>query len=257
MLPTLFVSHGSPTLLIDDCAAHDFLAGLGAQFERPRAILCVSAHWEARRPTLSAASLPETIHDFSGFPEQLFQARYDAPGSPEVAREAEALLAGSGLDVEISPDRGLDHGVWVPLALMYPDAGIPVLQLSIQSANDAEHHRRLGEVLRPLRERGVLIMGSGGATHNLRELNWRDIGAAPHAHVAAFESWLVDAVSGGKSDELVGWASRAPDPRRIHPTVEHFLPLFVPLGAASAPEGRALHRSFTFAALSMAAFAWR
>ncbi len=256
MLPSIFVSHGSPTLLIDDCAARDFLAGLGEQIGRPSVILCVSAHWEAMRPTLNAAAMPETIHDFQGFPERLFQERYDAPGSPEIAGEAAALLASSGLEGDIDPGRGLDHGAWVPLKLMYPAADIPVVQLSVQSALDAEHHRRVGEALRPLRERGVLIMGSGGATHNLRELNWREMNAPPQPHVAAFENWLVTSVSNGSVDELVNWRTCAPEAQRIHPTVEHFFPLFVPLGAATSPRGRVLHRSFTFAALSMAAFAW-
>jgi 4,5-DOPA dioxygenase extradiol len=256
MVPSLFVSHGSPTLIQDDCEARSFLAGLGAQLGRPSAVICASAHWDSFNPAFTGALQPSTIHDFHGFPPELYRISYAAPGSAELAAEAASLVAGEGLRTEVDPVRGIDHGAWVPLKLMYPDADVPVIQLSVQSLRNAEHHRAIGEALRPLREKGVLVMGSGGATHNLRELDWNDMNAAPREHVANFEEWLVSAVIEGRVADLTDWKKRAPKPERIHPTPEHFLPLFVPLGAGSEPKGRVLHRSFTFGALSMAAFAW-
>ena len=260
-LPAVFVSHGAPTLALDRAdETHAFLAGLGrALGEKPRGVICVSAHWEASTPTLGAAPSPSTIHDFYGFPDALYRIRYAAPGDPGLARRAKTMLDAAGLSAREDAQRGFDHGAWVPLSLAYPNADVPVIQLSVQSELDAAHHVALGRALAPLRDEGILILGSGGATHDLRRamLAMRSEATTLAPDVAAFEAWLVEHIEGGDTDTLVAWTTEAPHPRRNHPTPEHFLPLFVPLGAAPAgTKGRVLHRSFAYGALSMAAFAW-
>ena len=256
---SVFVSHGAPTLAIDPHdPTHVFLQGLGELVGKPRGIVCVSAHWEAKVPTLGAAPSPPTIHDFYGFPEALYRIRYGAPGDPALAKRAHALLEAAGISVREDAQRGFDHGAWVPLSLAWPHANVPVVQLSVQSGLDASHHLALGRALSPLRDEGILVLGSGGATHDLRRamLGGREDAPVPH-DVEQFEAWLVSNVENGATDTLVGWESNAPFARQNHPTPEHFLPLFVPLGAAPAgTKGRVLHRRFAYGALSMAAFAW-
>jgi 4,5-DOPA dioxygenase extradiol len=252
--PALFVSHGAPTLPFEPVAAREFLCGLGGLISRPKAILAVSAHWDTAVPTVSAAERPETIHDFSGFPPELYRLRYEAPGAPALAQRVAALLGRAGLAVEIAADRGLDHGAWVPLMLAYPDADIPVAQLSIQSGRGPAWHWKLGEALQPLREEGVLILASGSATHNLREFGRHVRDAAPLGYVAAFNEWLAAALTGGQRDDLLDYRSRAPDAARNHPTDEHLLPLFVAAGAGSTGRGERLHASYTYGALAMDAY---
>ena len=254
--PTVFVSHGAPTTFLEPGATHAFLAGLGGELGKPRAIVCVSAHWEAGAPTVSAAARPATVHDFSGFPEELDRVAYPAAGDPALAGRIVELLRAAGLPAGRDPSRGLDHGAWVPLGLMYPDADVPVVQLSVQTRLGARHHLDLGRALAPLRSAGVLVLGSGGATHNLREYFGTTADARVPPYVAAFESWLCDGVASGAEDALVDYLAEGPDARRNHPTQEHFLPLFVPLGAAASPRGRILHRAFDHGVLSLAAFAW-
>lgn len=182
-LPALFISHGAPTLALEPGPTRGFLAQLGSGFERPRAILSISAHWETPAPEISAVLQPETIHDFYGFPEALYAMRYPAPGAPELAARAVQLLAGSGIGA-VTAQRGLDHGAWVPLMLMYSQADIPVTQLSVQSVLGPEHHWRMGEALRPLRDEGVLIIASGSVTHNLREFGRHRYDSPPPSWVS-------------------------------------------------------------------------
>ena len=255
-LPSLFVSHGAPTLALESGGTADFLRGLGQTLGRPSAIVCISAHWDRPSPTVSGASRPRTIHDFLGFPPQLYALRYEAPGAPELAREIAEALAGAGLPAQLDEARGLDHGVWVPLSLMYPEADLPVVALSVQSGAGPRHHFDLGRALGPFRERGVLVIGSGGATHNLRDVMRHPPHAPPLSYAQEFTEWLCRAVTQGNTDALLGYQASAPHAQRAHPTAEHFLPLFVALGAADAPSGRILHRDITHGALSLAAFAW-
>lgn len=257
-LPALFVSHGSPMLALEDGPARRFLTGLAADLPRPKAILVVSAHWETRTPVVSAASAPETIHDFGrGFPKALFAIRYSAPGAPELAARTAELLTAAGLPVSVHPDRGLDHGAWVPLGLAWPDADVPMTQLSIQPHLGPEWHRRLGEALRPLREEGVLIVASGALTHNLGEFFGRDLDAEAPDWVVAFGNWMHGAVTEGRADEALDYRSRAPHAARNHPTEEHLLPLFVAMGAGTpGAAGRRLHSSHTYGVLAMDAYAF-
>ncbi|MBM3358208.1 MAG: dioxygenase [Betaproteobacteria bacterium] len=253
--PAIFVSHGSPTLPLERSAAVEFFRGLGASLGRPQAILAVSAHWDTARPAVSAAERPETIHDFRGFPPELYRLRYPAPGAPQLAARAAKLLEGADLQPQIDPARGLDHGAWTPLLLMYPDADIPVTQLSIQSRLGPGHHVRVGQALRPLLNEGVLIFASGGATHNLRELSHQRGNPVPQPWVVEFNEWLADAILSQRREDLVDYRNKAPHAARNHPTDEHLIPLFVVLGAGD-PAGatRRLHSSIVSGVISMDAY---
>ena len=253
-LPSLFVSHGAPTLLTDPCPARDFLAGLGPALPRPRAILCVSAHWTTADPRLTGSPSPGVIHDFHGFPDGLYALDYPAPGDPGLAGRVAGLL--DGLGPAVDPERGLDHGAWVPLRLIYPEADLPVVQLSVSPARGPAWHVALGRRLRPLRAEGVLVLASGGATHNLRDFARHALDAPPQAYAREFADWLTAAVEAGDEDALADVWNRAPQAARNHPTPEHLLPFHVALGAGGGNAGRLLHDSFTFGVLSMAAYAW-
>jgi 4,5-DOPA dioxygenase extradiol len=256
-LPAIFLSHGSPDLPLKPNAATAFLKQLGAELEKPKAILVISAHWGTNQPTVSAASAPRTIHDFSGFPAELYQMTYPAPGAPDLAQRVVELLTQAGIQADIHPQRGLDHGAWVPLLLMYPEADIPVAQLSIQPYADPTHHLAIGRALAPLRQEGVLILASGSATHNLWELGRYAHQQTPPDWVQEFSDWLAGAIAHRKTDDLLNYRQLAPYAERNHPTDEHFLPLFLAMGAGGEQtEGRSLHDSYTFGILSMAAYAF-
>ncbi len=251
-MPTIFVSHGSPTLILDDVPARAFLASLGRQLPRPKAIIAVSAHWDTDVPAVSLARKPETIHDFYGFPEALYRLHYNAPGAPELA-ERVAKLTGAAHD----PHRGLDHGAWVPAMLGWPEADVPIFQLSVQPEESPAHHVALGRKLECLREEGVLVMGSGSATHNLRALVRGGGELEPEPWAKAFDDWLAETLEKGDEAALADYRAQAPYAREAHPTDEHFLPLHVAFGAAGeGARGRPLHRSFTLGNLSMASYAF-
>ncbi len=253
-LPALFISHGAPTLALEPGPTRGFLAQLGSGFERPRAILSISAHWETPAPEISAVLQPETIHDFYGFPEALYAMRYPAPGAPELAARAVQLLAGSGIGA-VTAQRGLDHGAWVPLMLMYSQADIPVTQLSVQSVLGPEHHWRMGEALRPLRDEGVLIIASGSVTHNLREFGRHRYDSPPPSWVSEFNDWLHDRTIALDRSALLDYRARAPHAARNHPTEEHLLPLFAAAGAATPGAlPQRLHAAYTYGVISMDAY---
>ncbi len=257
ILPAVFVSHGAPTLAVEENDTTDFLKQLGRMLGKPRAVLCVSAHWNTGAPAVSAAERPRTIHDFGGFAEELYSISYPAPGAPTLAARVAELLGGSGIDCSVSAERGLDHGAWVPLRLLYPEADVPVAQLSIQPQLDPIHHLRLGRALAPLRGEGVLLLATGSVTHNLSTLA---PGGPPPVWAREFDEWLFRKITRGEEDELLNYRSLAPHARLAHPTDEHLLPLFVALGAGSDGEGildgRALHRGWTVGSLSMAAYSF-
>lgn len=207
---------------------------LAARLARPAAVLMISAHWTTRLPVISGARQPETIHDFGGFPAELYALRYSAPGAPELAQHIKQQLAIAGIAAGIEASRGLDHGAWVPLRALFPAADVPVLQLSVQPERCPRHHYALGAALAPLAGENVLIVGSGHLTHNLMDY-MRPAGDRPAADTRAFRDWVHARLMDGSQDAddaLFDWQQRAPAPRFAHPTVEHFLPLFVALGAA-------------------------
>ena len=250
MLPSLFISHGSPMMPLRDQPARDFLLGLGAQFERPRAIVMASAHWDTERPAVNAVGVNGTIHDFYGFPPALYALRYPAPGDVGLAAEIAALIGG-----DLDHERGLDHGAWVPLLLMYPDHDIPVIQVSLQSYLGTEHHLLLGKALAPLRERGILVIGSGGLTHNLRRMRAPEENSPAAPDVDAFADWMHAALVEGRTDDLLDYRRRAPQAAMQHPTDEHLLPLYVAMGAGGATATR-LHASTSYGVLRMDTYAF-
>ncbi|KAL5704123.1 hypothetical protein ACHQM5_022596 [Ranunculus cassubicifolius] len=258
-MDTFFISHGSPTLSIDDnLAARHFLKSFKDKVftEKPKSILVVSAHWETSEPTVNVVNGNlDTIHDFYGFPKVMYQLKYPAPGAPDLAKRTKALLMEGGFKrVKEDKARGLDHGAWVPLMLMYPNADIPVCQLSVQTNMDATYHYKMGQALAPLREEGVLIIGSGSATHNLRELNRGDDGSiVPWAE--DFDTWLKESLLNGKYDDVNHWDSKAPFAKRAHPRPEHFYPLHVALGAAGEKaKAELLHSSWSLGTLSYSSY---
>jgi 4,5-DOPA dioxygenase extradiol len=229
---TLFVSHGSPLHALDEHGAGRAWRALADSLPKPRAVLVVSAHWETTRPMLTAAGRLETIHDFGGFPPELYRLRYEPAGAPDVAAEAAALLRSAGFEAALDGQRGIDHGAWVPLRWMYPAADVPVVQLSVQPRLDPGHHLALGQALAPLVTRDVLVIGSGHVTHNLRDwFTLRDTGPVP-TYVPQFADWLAAQLLARDEAALLDYRARAPSAARAHPTEEHFQPLFVAWGAA-------------------------
>ena len=232
MLPTLFLSHGSPMHALEPGAAGDVWAALGKRLARPRALVVASAHWETNVPMLTGNARPQTIHDFFGFPDPLYRLRYPAAGEPSIAARAAELLKAAGFTAAIDGGRGLDHGAWAPLLHMYPDADIPVVQVSVQTPLGTRHHLALGRALAPLAAEDVLLVGSGHLTHNLRDWMRGDGDAAPAPYAREFQSWVNARIAERDLDTLADYRASAPHGVRSHPTEEHFLPLFFALGAA-------------------------
>jgi 4,5-DOPA dioxygenase extradiol len=270
-LPTLFLSHGSPMHAVESGLAGEAWQQLARALPRPRAVLMVSAHWETATPLLTGGDRPTTIHDFGGFPQELYALSYPAPGSPELAQQAAAFLKDAGLPASVNGCRGLDHGAWVPLLRMYPQHDVPVVQLSVQPSLGPEHHLRVGEALVPLASDGVLVVGSGHVTHNLRD--WMSqasaLGAShggrgatpgkgalpPLPYVVEFSDWLEDRLVQDDREAVLAYRERGPSAVRAHPTEEHFLPLFVAWGAAGeGARAQRVHHSIDVGALSMDAY---
>jgi 4,5-DOPA dioxygenase extradiol len=232
-LPSVFISHGSPMHALQPGPAGEAWRALGRRLPRPRAILIASAHWETSLPMLTGSAKPETIHDFYNFPEPLYRLRYPAPGAPEVAQRAQALLRNAGFSAAIDGCRGLDHGAWAPLLYAYPEHDVPVVQISVQPALGPRHHLQVGKALRELSEEGVLIVGSGHMTHNLRD--WARGQGKPEPYAREFQAWVFEKLKEKDLEALADYRSRSPHGVRAHPTDEHFLPLFIALGAAQEP----------------------
>lgn len=235
-LPALFISHGAPTL-VDDRLWPTQLRALAGDLPRPRQILIVSAHWEAAPLMLGATETVPLTYDFFGFPARYYEATYPAPGAPDLADRIAKLMPDS--EQVVRTDRGLDHGAYVPLSVMYPDADIPVLQMSLPTL-EPDRLLEVGRRLRPLRDRGVLIIGSGFTTHGLPFLSrqhWADPSAPPPGWSREFDAWAREALERGDVEALAAFRDRAPGMPHAHPTIEHFAPMFVTLGAASDAEG--------------------
>ncbi|MCW8902378.1 DODA-type extradiol aromatic ring-opening family dioxygenase [Sedimenticola sp.] len=249
--PTLFISHGAPDFILTEQEAVAALREIGERFPQPRAIVVISAHWTRHPLGITAGTAHQTIHDFGGFPEALYQLAYPAKGDPELATSIADSLTTHGFDTELISDRGLDHGVWIPLMLSYPHADIPVVQVSLPSS-ELKECARLGKALMPLREHGMLIIGSGGSVHNLGAMNREG-----HTDVWAsgFESWLQKAVEGNRFDDLLTAEQATPLFRTAHPTLEHFAPLVTAWAAGDQTRpGKRLHHSFTYGNIGMSMF---
>jgi 4,5-DOPA dioxygenase extradiol len=256
--PSLFISHGMPVMAILPSPTHHFLKNLGKKLGRPKAVVCISAHWETYAPMLSGAVYPETIHDFYGFPQQLYEITYPAPGDPSLASKIMEEFSRDGISSKIDYEKGFDHGAWVPLCLMYPEADIPVIQLSIQGDLGPDHHFHMGETLARLRGEGMLIMGSGGATHNLEDIHGRKMHDEPVSYAVNFDTWLEKTITSGDITSLLDYKRQGPEAEKNHPyPSDHFLPLFVPLGAAKNRfKGELIHKEFIYGILSLAAYMW-
>lgn len=265
-MPSLFISHGSPDTVLADTAATAFMKRYAAEIERPKAIVVASAHFEVPgRIAVSVDADPETIHDFGGFDQRLYEMHYNAPGEPDLAKRIVADLEGAGFKAQAASNRGFDHGTWVPLALLYPDADIPVVQVSVDPTQDAAYHLRLGRALASLADEDILVIGSGSFTHNLGEAfkalraGRRD--ADVPDWVAAFAEWMDARIREGDMAALEDWTAQAPHALQNHPTPEHLMPLYVAIGAALGEGGREwkaepIHSSREFGALAMDAYAF-
>lgn len=255
--PALFVPHGSPNFALQAGAAGQVLAEVARSLATPRAIIVVSAHWATTTTTVGFAERPATIHDFYGFPAALYALSYPASGAPAAAVEVVEALHSAGLPVAQDPVRGLDHGAWIPLRRMFPDADLPVIPLSLPRGGPAAAYR-LGQALAPLLTRNFLLLASGNLTHNLADYQRiaQRGGPAP-AYVQAFTDWLAERLAAGDIDSLLNYRRLAPDATNAHPSDEHLLPLFVALGAAGAsPSVNRLHAGIDDYVIAMDAYAF-
>jgi 4,5-DOPA dioxygenase extradiol len=230
LLPVLFLGHGSPMNALEQNRYTEAWSAIGAEMPRPKAILCVSAHWYTRGSALTINTAPETIHDFGGFPHELFQMQYPAPGDPQLARRVQQLL--SPVRTELSENWGLDHGTWSVLCHVYPDASVPVVQLSIDAMQPPEFHYETGRRLAPLRDEGVLILGSGNVVHNLRAYAWAG-SADPLPWAVNFENRAREILMAGDYAELIDYPKLGRDAMLSIPTPEHYLPLLYVAGAGA------------------------
>lgn len=252
--PSLFVSHGSPMFAVRPGLLGPNLRALGDSLQDVRAILVVSPHWQTRGFKVTAAEQLETIHDFVGFPAELYELQYSPKGSPSLATEVVDLLRSQGFDASLDEARGIDHGAWVPLMHMLPSASLPVLQLSMPMSLSAADALALGEALAPLRDQGVMIVGSGSLTHNLYEFRQH---ISDPEYAAEFASWVHSAVLSRDVSALLEYRTRSRFGARAHPTEEHYLPLLVALGASSEEDiARLVEGGMTDGILSMDSFVW-
>ncbi|MCV4261605.1 DODA-type extradiol aromatic ring-opening family dioxygenase [Pseudomonas capsici] len=249
MFPSLFISHGSPMLALEPGESGPVLARLASEMPAPKAIVIVSAHWESNELIVNGNPQPETWHDFGGFPAALFAVQYPARGLPTLSAEVVELLTANGLPARIDSRRPFDHGVWVPLSLMYPQADIPVVQVSLPSRQGPALQTRVGQALSSLREQGVLIIGSGSITHNLRKLDWNAGPESIEPWAKAFRDWMIERLENDDEAALHDYRALAPHAVRNHPSDEHLLPLYFARGAG----GRfsIAYQGFTMGALGM------
>lgn len=253
-MPSLFVSHGAPTFATEPAQAGPLLRQLGARLPPPAAVLVLSPHWMTPTLRVGASAAPPTVHDFGGFPAELYAIEYPAPGAPALARRAVDLLRAAGLPAEADPHQGLDHGAWVPVRHLFPQADVPVLQISMPRALDPAGALALGRALAPLADDGVLLVGSGSITHNLYEFRG-DLGAAAEPYACEFVDWVRGALARHDEDAVVDYLRRAPHARRAHPTPDHYLPLPFALGAAApAAPVRVIDGGMTYGMLAMDAY---
>ena len=248
---SIFVGHGAPTLATSSHPATDFLRELGARIGKPRAVIFASPHRQGTSFDAGAAPAFSAWHDFGGFPRELYEIQYSPHGDPALAARVSQVLVEAGLPSRLSADARVDHGIWVPLRLMWPDADVPVMPVA-QLGSGTEAHYRLGQALAPLAAEGYLVIGSGSITHNLADLDRGNEFAAPQPWAREFDDWIASRIETGAIDELLDYRKLAPHALRAHPTEDHLMPLFVALGAGGA--GTALYRGFSYATISMSGY---
>ncbi|MBO8171925.1 MAG: dioxygenase [Bacillaceae bacterium] len=251
MFPSLFLCHGAPTLALEDQPYTRFLNQLSGDLGKPEGIIVFSAHWEKERTTVTCRDdIYDTIHDFYGFPEELYRMQYPARGSSDLSGQIQSAFEAAQCEVSLDTERGLDHGVWVLLNHLYPDADIPVVAVSINPLMSPEEQYRIGRALSGLREQNMLVLGSGATVHNLRRLEWGSKDPAEWA--VAFDDWLLDHVNRWDLDALFDYRTQAPYAREAVPTAEHLVPLFITMGSGDdVRKSRVLHRSYQYGSLSM------
>jgi len=249
--PVLFISHGAPTFALEPGRLGPQLVAAGEALPRPQAVLVVSPHWMTREVRVATTEAPATVHDFGGFDRALYRIQYPAPGHPELAARTTEVLRAAGWHAEADEQQGLDHGAWVPVRFLYPEADVPVFQVSLPFTLSPQQAYALGQALAPLRDEGVMIVGSGSMTHNLHE--FRLAGDGHEAQYAReFADWVRAAIEARDDARLVDTLALAPHAQRAHPTPEHFLPLLVAAGAAAGePEVEPLEGGITYGVLSM------
>jgi 4,5-DOPA dioxygenase extradiol len=253
--PVFFISHGAPTFALEPGQLGPRLGAIGQRLSGASAILVVSPHWQTRNVSVMTTARPGTVYDFGGFDPALYKLQYPAEGQPELAAEAVKLLSEAGFAVDTDARRGLDHGAWVPLMHLRPQADLPVFQVSLPAALDTAGAVRLGRALAPLRRRGVVIVGSGSLTHNLYEFRQSASDVAPYAR--EFAAWTRNVVTEGEIDRLVDYRKLAPHAERAHPTEEHFLPLLVAVGAQATGEvAQVIEGGITHGVLAMDSYVW-
>jgi len=256
-MPVVFISHGSPLVAVEKDRYTAALRRMGESFPMPRAIAVVSAHWESPAPVrVGLTERPETIHDFGGFPAELYELRYPSPGDPKLGNAILSMLSAAGIPAAGDPGRGLDHGAWVPLLHAYPGAEIPVVEITLPIPRSPSSLLQLGQALAPLRSQGILLIGSGGIVHNLRRVRFENKNAPVEPWAKSFDDWIRSRLESGDVASIADYLTQAPDPRASVPTSEHFDPLFVVLGAAGKG-GRIqdLYEGFDYGNLSMRTFA--
>lgn len=258
-MPSLFISHGAPNFILSDSPARSFLCELPSRLPAaPKAIVMVSAHWVTPQLRVTNTAVNSTIHDFGGFEDELYNLQYAAPGSPEIAEKIKSAFESAGTPCEFDDHRGLDHGAWIPLMLSWPGADIPVIQLSMQPGMSPRFHFEIGRKLKFLREQGVLFIGSGSLTHNLRSwmLSRADAGAEQPEWVRSFAEWMNSRIESSDTQSLLDYRTLAPHAVQNHPTDDHLLPLFVAMGSGDGELGKSMHQSATHGVLRMDAFAF-
>ncbi|WP_235363915.1 MULTISPECIES: DODA-type extradiol aromatic ring-opening family dioxygenase [Shewanella] len=264
LMPSLFVSHGSPMLALDDSDNAAFLAELGQLLPRPKAMLVFSAHTDfSGKVRIASGEAPRTVHDFYGFPDALYRVNYPAPGAPKLAAKIADLLQTAGVDAELDDQLGWDHGLWTPLCRLYPEADIPLVLVSIDSRRGASYHYRLGQAIKSLRAEGILVLGSGGISHNLGELFRRPGDPQKVEKMQSFVNWIADKLSQGDLPALLDVERQAPHARFNHPSIEHLMPFYVALGAGQGEgineAGKTplrLHQSVELQILALDTYTW-
>lgn len=250
-LPSLFISHGAPTFALEPGTAGSQLTALGRELQRPEAVLVVTPHWMTAEPRVATTARPRTIHDFGGFGAALFDITYPADGHPALAARTIEILRAAGWPAAADPQRGFDHGAWVPLLHLYPEADVPVFQVSMPYSLDAASAFEFGRTLAPLASEGVLIVGSGSLTHNLHALRF---GMERDEPSAEFARWVRESAARGDRERVLRALEIAPHARRAHPTPEHYLPLPIAAGAAPVDEAEVLEGGMSYGVLAMDSF---